>query len=60
MPPEPVTLVEYRERLTALRSMHRDLDCPRGCEDGWVPSGLCGGHLCDWPGHREEVERGTT
>jgi hypothetical protein len=45
------TLEEARENWRVLRTMRLDVDCPEGCDEGWVETVGCGGHLCDWEGH---------
>lgn len=57
MPPEAFTLEEYKAHLALRRSMDREVDCPDpDCEEGFVSSGLCGGHICDWEGHWPEYD----
>jgi hypothetical protein len=45
------TLDEARENWRVYRTMRLDVDCPQGCDEGWVATVGCGGHLCGWEGH---------
>lgn len=45
------TFDEIKAMQDALRTMLLDVQCPQGCDEGWVETRACAGHLCGWEGH---------